>query len=254
MTATQEAPGLTPNIDVKPINKRPTPLPWPASIYQTAVGKKWVMALTGIGIMGFVFAHMIGNLKMYYGADDFNHYAESLRELLYPILPRTTVLWILRLGLVGMFTLHIHSAMSLTRMNHKAKPVKYTKQDYNAANYAGRTMRFSGIIMAAFILMHLGNLTWGVLLNGPNGFNHESPYANVVNSLSQPLVAALYIIGQLALAFHLFHGAWSLFQSLGINNPRYNGLRKGFAYGFTAIVCGLNLTFPVAILAGIVKL
>ena len=253
MTATQEAPGLTPNIDVPPIHKPAKPLPWPANIYQTAVGKKWVMAITGIGIMGFVFAHMVGNLKMYYGADDFNHYAEGLRELLYPILPRTTVLWILRFGLISMFALHIHSAMTLTRMNHQAKPKKYSKQDYIAANYASRTMRYSGVILAAFILMHLVNLTVPGYVPG-HEFDHHSPYANVVNSLSNPLIAIAYIIGQVALAFHLVHGAWSLFQSLGINNPKYNRLRKGFAFGFTGIVCGLNLTFPVAVLAGVVKL
>lgn len=255
MTATHEAPGLTPNIDVAPINKRPKQLPWPLSIYQTAVGKKWVMALTGIGIMGFVFAHMIGNLKMYLGQEEYDEYAESLRTLLHPIMPNHVVLWLLRLGMIAMFTLHIHSAYSLTRMNHRSKPAKYTKQDYVAANYASRTMRFSGVILAAFIVMHLANLTWGVILvGGKHGFVEGDVYNNVVNSLNQPLVAALYIVGQLALAFHLLHGAWSIFQSLGINNPRYNALRKGFAFGFTAIVCGLNLTFPVAVLAGIVKI
>ncbi len=253
MTATQEAPGLTKNIDVRPINKPKKPLPFPLSLYQTAVGKKWVMALTGIGIMGFVFAHMIGNLKMYLGAEEYNTYAESLRELLHPIMPKHVVLWVMRFGMIGMFAFHIHSAYTLTLMNRRSKPQRYSRQDYVAANYASRTMRVSGILLAAFLLMHLANLTWGKVLTG-KGFVEGEVYANVIHSLEQPLVAALYIVGQLALASHLFHGAWSIFQSLGINNPRYNGLRKGFAYGFTALVCGLNLTFPVAVLAGIVKL
>lgn len=252
MTATQEAPGLTPNIDVPPIRKPAKPLPWPASIYQTAVGKKWVMALTGMAMMGFLVAHLVGNLKVYYGADDFDHYAEALRELLYPILPRTTVLWLLRGGLIAVFALHLHSAYSLTIMNRKAKPVKYSKQEYVAANYAGRTMRWSGIILLAFIAIHIVNFTKPGYVPG-HEFSH-SPYENLVNSFSNPLVSIIYIVGQIALSFHLFHGAWSMFQSLGVNNPTYNRLRKLFAYGFTATICGLNMTFPVAVLAGIVKL
>lgn len=262
MTATQEAPekaqplkGLTPNIDVRPVQKRPrSRAPWPLDLYQTAVGKKWVMALTGAALMGFVFAHMIGNLKMLLGPEEYNHYSESLRELLYPILPKYTVLWGMRIGLIAIFAIHLHSAYSLTVMNRRARPERYSRRDYIAASFAARTMRFSGILLLAFLFTHLANLTWAWF---PAGLSHRpigvNVYANVVASLKIPWLAAIYIVGQLALGFHLFHGAWSLFQSLGINNPLLNPLRKGFAYLFTVIVVGCNISFPILVLAGVVS-
>jgi succinate dehydrogenase / fumarate reductase, cytochrome b subunit len=254
VTATQDARPLTPDITVKPVNRRARPAPFPLNLYQTAVGKKWVMALTGVGLMGFVLAHMVGNLKMYYGPEDFDAYAESLRSLLYPLVPKHSVLWVMRIGLIAMFALHLHSAYSLTIMNRRSRPMRYqSRRDYLAANFASRTMRWSGVLLLAFLLIHLANLTWGWF---PGGVDHRPimapAYDNVVASLSQPWLAAIYIVGQLALAVHLFHGAWSLFQSLGINNPRYNAARKYFAAGFAILVAGANISFPIAVLAGIV--
>ena len=256
MTATQDSPGLTPNIDVAPVNRRPvTRAPWPLSIYRTAVGKKWVMALTGIAIMGFVAAHMVGNLKMYAGPEEYNAYSESLRTLLYPLLPKHVVLWAMRIGLIVAFALHLHSAYSLTVMNRRARPVRYqSRRDYLAASWAARTMRYSGILVLGFLFIHLANLTWAWF---PADVEHPAQnvdvYANVVASLSIPWLAAVYIVGQLALGFHLFHGAWSIFQSLGANNPRYNGARRGFAVVFTVVVVGANITFPIAVLTGVVS-
>lgn len=251
MTATQTP--VSPDITVKPINKRPKQLPYPLSIYQSAVGKKWVMALTGIAMMGFVFAHMVGNLKMYQGPVDFDHYAAGLRELFYPILPKEAALWLMRSGLIVALLLHLHSAYSLTVMNRKARPAAYqSRRDYLAANFASRTMRWSGIIVLAFLGFHLGNLTFGNVAN-PD-FEHGHVYANVVYAFEQPWVAIVYIVSNLALGVHLYHGAWSLFQSLGANNPRLNAARRYFAIGFTAVVIGINITFPIAVLAGVVSL
>ena len=113
--------------------------PFLLDLYSTAVGKKYVMAITGIGMMGFVFFHMIGNLKMYQGADALNHYAEFLKELLYPLAPKQTVLWILRGGLITMLVLHLHAALTLTRLNRHARPVKYqSARDYQVASFASR--------------------------------------------------------------------------------------------------------------------
>jgi succinate dehydrogenase / fumarate reductase cytochrome b subunit len=115
-------------------------------------------------------------------------------------------------------------------------------------------MRWSGIIILVFLVIHLANLTWGWF---PSDVEHPHEfvpvYHNIVVSLSIPWLAAVYIIAQLALAVHLFHGAWSLFQSLGVNNPRFNGLRRGFAIGFAAVVCGVNISFPIAVLTGVVS-
>ena len=131
--------------------------------YQTSIGKKYVMAVTGILLLGFVFFHMIGNLKIYLGQEDLNHYAEFLRELLVPIVPRTVVLWLMRIGLTVAFVLHIHAAYTLTILNKKARPVAYqSPRDYQVADYAARTMRYTGIIVLLYLIYHLMQLTWGV--------------------------------------------------------------------------------------------
>jgi succinate dehydrogenase / fumarate reductase, cytochrome b subunit len=254
VTATQEAPPLTPDITVKPVNRRARPAPFPLNLYQTAVGKKWVMALTGIGLMGFVVVHAVGNFKMYLGRESILVYSEGLRSLLHPLLPDFWVLWAFRAGLIVMFALHIHAAYSLTVMNRRARPAGYqSKRDYIAANFASRTMRWSGVLLLAFIGIHLANLTWGWF---PGGVEHPHEfvpvYDNIVASFKNVPLALFYVVAQLGLAVHLFHGAWSMFQSLGINNPRYNVARKYFAVGFAVAVAGLNITFPLAVLVGIV--
>jgi len=229
--------------------------PFLLDLYSTALGKKYVMAITGIALIGFVVAHMVGNLKMYLGREDFDHYAEFLRELLVPILPRTYVLWGLRLGLIGAFALHIHAAYSLTVMNHKARGVKYqSERDYVVANFASRTMRWTGIIVGLFLLWHLADLTWGtVTAVGTDGkFVRGHAYDNVALSLDRIPVAALYIVANIALGIHLFHGTWSLFQSIGWNNPRFNQWRKGLAAGLATVVVVGNVSFPIAVLAGVV--
>jgi len=220
-------------------------------LYGTAVGKKYAMALSGIALMGYVLAHMIGNLKMYLGAEEINHYGEFLRQLLVPIAPRTVVLWILRVGLLGAAVLHIHAAYSLTILNREARAVKYqSERDYQVANFASRTMRWTGIIVLLFLFWHLADFTWGWV--NP-GYQRGDVYRNVDASLSRVPVAILYIVANIALGVHLFHGAWSLFQSMGWNNPRFNRWRRGFALGFATLIVVGNVSFPIAVLAGIVK-
>jgi succinate dehydrogenase / fumarate reductase cytochrome b subunit len=225
--------------------------PFPVELYRSAVGKKYVMALTGIVIIGFVVAHMIGNLKLYFGAEDFNHYGEFLRELLVPILPRTVALWLMRIGLIAAFVLHIHAAYALTRINQAARHTKYqSKRDYVAANYASRTMRWSGVIVGLFLVWHLFDLTFtGTGYTYVRGLAYE----NVALSLGRIWNAAIYLVANIALGFHLFHGTWSLFQSMGWNNPRFNAWRRGFAAGLTAIIVLGNVSFPIAVTAGIVS-
>ena len=227
-------------------------------LYSTAVGKKYAMALSGIALIGFVVVHMIGNLKMYLGAEDFNHYAEFLRELLVPILPRTVALWIFRIGLLGAVALHVHAAYSLTRLNHAARSVKYqSPRDYQIATFASRTMRWTGIIVLLFLAWHLADLTWGVANNvgarAVDGrFVRGEAYENVVRSFNRVPVAVLYIVANIALGTHLFHGVWSLFQSMGWNNPKFKMWRKHIAIGIATIVVVGNVSFPIAVLAGIV--
>ena len=233
--------------------------PFFIDFYSTAVGKKYMMALTGIIGIGFVIAHMIGNLKMYLGVVnegelrvyDIDWYGEFLRELLVPIMPRTYVLWGLRLLLIAAVLLHIHAAYSLTILNRKARPVKYQgPRDYQVANFASRTMRWTGIIVALFVLWHLADLTWG--WTNPD-FIRGAPYHNVDASLSRVPVAILYIVANIALGIHLFHGTWSLFQSMGWANPRFDKWRQGLATIIATIIVVGNVSFPIAVLAGVIE-
>ena len=241
---------------VKPPSKKK---PFFVDLYSTAVGKKYVMAITGIIGILFVIGHMIGNLKMYLGVVsegderiyDIDVYGEFLRELLVPILPHGVFLWILRVGLILAVLLHIHAAYTLTVLNRTARPVKYqSARDYQVANFASRSMRWTGIIVALFIIWHLADLTWGWA--NPD-FVKGAVYYNIDQSLSRIPVAALYIVANIALGIHLFHGTWSLFQSLGWNNPRFNIWRRYLATGVATIVVVGNVSFPVAVLAGIVE-
>jgi succinate dehydrogenase / fumarate reductase cytochrome b subunit len=217
------------------------------------------MAITGIIGIGFVIFHMIGNLKMYLGVIDHDGervydvdvYGKFLRELLVPILPRTYFLWIMRLVLIGAVILHVHAAYTLTILNRRARPVKYqSARDYQVANFASRTMRWTGIIVLLFLFFHLADLTWGWF--NPDYVRGEA-YRNVDASLSRVPVAVLYIVANIALGIHLFHGTWSLFQSMGWNNPRFNEWRRGLAAGVATIIVVGNVSFPIAVLAGIIE-
>jgi succinate dehydrogenase / fumarate reductase, cytochrome b subunit len=229
--------------------------PFLLDLYSTAVGKKYAMAITGLMMIGFIVAHMIGNLKMYGGAEDLNKYAEFLKKLLYPLAPKGAVLWIFRAGLLGAVGLHIHAAYSLTQLNRKARPVKYqSERDYVAANFASRSMRWTGIIVLLFIIWHLLDLTIGTTNTvGADGtFVREEVYDNVVRSFERVPVALFYVLANIALGIHLFHGVWSLFQSMGWSNPRFNKWRRPIATGLAALVVVGNVSFPVAVLAGVV--
>ena len=224
---------------------------WPLEFYRSAVGKKWVMAVTGLIGIGFVLGHAFGNIKVYFGGDDMNHYGEFLRELLHPLLPRTWFLWIMRFALIGAVLLHLHAAYALTKMNHRARPRDYAgSRDYVAANFASRTMRWSGIIVLAFIAWHLLDLTAGTT-NGD--FVRGDPYNNMVATFDRPLVALFYVVANVLLGIHLFHGTWSMFQSMGVNNQRFNRWRKGLAQGIAGSIVLANVSFPLAVAFGIIE-
>jgi succinate dehydrogenase / fumarate reductase, cytochrome b subunit len=242
----------------EPLRAKPRQLPFPLNLYQTAVGKKWVMALTGIGLVSFVVAHMLGNLHLYEGPIPVAEYSETLRKIGADVVPHTWFLWILRIGLVVMFVLHIHSAVTLSHMSRVSNPrssldgnKRYPGgQDYIAVNFASRTMRWTGPIIALFLVYHLADLTWGLL---PwVDYQRGDPYHNLVQSLENWPVAILYIVANVALALHIFHGVYSLFQSLGVNSPKLNALRRPLAGGVALLILVGNLSFPIAVQAGVI--
>ncbi|WP_419842317.1 succinate dehydrogenase cytochrome b subunit [Candidatus Poriferisodalis sp.] len=253
------APTATQAAGSAPVFAAKRPWPFPLNIYQSAIGRKWVMAWTGIGLLGFVIVHMIGNLHLYEGPARMHEYAETLRDLGGGLLPRTLLLWIMRVGLLAMFVVHLHSAYTLKERSRRASDragfvggaKKYeSKRDYIAANYASRTMRWTGPIVGLYVLFHLADLTWGWWLG--DDYVRGDPYHNVVESLSAVPVAILYVVANAALALHIFHGTWSMFQSLGVNHPRYNGLRRNLATALAGVVLVGNLSFPVLVQAGLV--
>lgn len=239
-----------------PVHRRQKPRFWVQEFYGSAVGKKAVMALTGIIGVGFVVMHMLGNLKIYTGENEFgvkhiDEYGAYLRTIGEPLLPHSGLLWIMRGILIAAVLLHIHAMASLSIMNRRARPVGYKggRQLAKPDSYVARTMRISGILLAAFIVFHLFDLTWGP---ANPAFEHGQVFNNVTESLERWWVAAIYVVANLLLGLHLFHGIWSLFQSLGWNAARFNPWRRYIAYAITALVVVGNISFPIAILSGAV--
>jgi succinate dehydrogenase cytochrome b subunit len=231
--------------------------PFPIEFYRSAVGKKWIMGLTGAAIILFVLAHMIGNWKIFFpdvdGIPEIDLYGRALRSLLFPLMPEHIVLWILRTGLIVVFLLHIHAAYALTIINRRARDEEYEgPRKYLAANYASRTMRASGTIFLAFLIFHLADLTWGTQPIATETWERGEVFANFVATFSRAPVTAFYVLAMALLALHLYHGAWSMFQSLGINHPRFNVWRRGFAVGLAVVVFVGNAIMPLAVLFGFV--
>lgn len=223
-----------------------------AAFYRSSLGKKTVMAVSGLVLFGFVVAHMAGNLKMYLGPEAYNHYAEGLRELGAPFFPHGALLWVARIVLLAALAAHVMAAVQVTLQSRSARRVGYVRQVFQQTDYAARTMRWGGVLILLFVVYHLLHLTVGARAVHPE-FVSGDVYSNVVTGFSHPLVAGAYVLANLALGFHLFHGLWSLFQTLGWNHPRYNSWRRGFAAFFSFVVSAGNISFPLAVLAGVVK-
>jgi len=212
------------------------------------------MGLTGIGLLLYLLAHLLGNLKIFLGANgagqfEIDLYAEALRSLGGDLLPEQSILWLFRIGLIAIFVIHIYAAAELTRRNIAARGhgrYEATRQ-YEAVNYANRTMRWGGVIILLFVLFHLADLTVGWA--NPE-FEYLAAYNNVTTSLTRPLVAILYLVAQGALALHIYHGAWSLFQSLGSVNARYKILRRYFAVAFAGVIFIGNVAIVLAVWTG----
>ena len=219
-------------------------------LWGTMVGKKVVMAVTGIVLVGFVVAHMLGNLKIFLGAPTIDAYAAFLRTMGEPLFPYSALLWLARIVLIACVVLHITAAVQLTRMNWAARPQGYDTKHAIATTYAARTTRWSGVILALFIIYHLLHLTGGVVGFEPGAFQHLAVYHNVVASFSVGYISLFYIVAMACLCLHLDHGIWSMLQTLGWNNARTTTALKGLSRGLALIVFAGFISVPVAVLAG----
>ncbi|HEX6306884.1 MAG TPA: succinate dehydrogenase cytochrome b subunit [Longimicrobiales bacterium] len=221
-----------------------------ASLWHSTVGKKIVMAATGLILIGFVVFHMLGNLKVYQGAEAFNHYAEGLRTFGDPFFGRGQLLWLLRIGLLGAVITHLVAAAQLTIRSRQARPIGYTKYDRDLVfSYASRTMVWGGLIILAFVVYHLMHLTFG---NVHPDFIHGDAYHNFVAGFESWPVSIAYVLAMIPLGFHLYHGFWSMLHSFGATNPKFNHLRRPIAAVLALGVVLPNISFPVAVLAGLI--
>lgn len=223
---------------------------WIGDFWRSTLGKKAVMAVSGIVLFGYVLLHMLGNLKLYLGPESLNHYAEWLREMGAPLLPHEGALWLVRIVLLASVVAHVWAAWQVTRASWRARPKSYRKVERVQLDYAGRTMRWGGVILFLFVVYHLLHLTTG---QAHTDFVPGDVYHNVVAGFSVWWVSAIYIVANLALGLHLYHGLWSLFQSLGWNHPTFNPWRRNFAVTFAVVVTVGNVSFPVAVLLGWVQ-
>lgn len=220
------------------------------SLYGTSVGKKLTMAVSGAIFVLFVLVHMFGNLKVYLGPEAFNHYAEGLREFGEPFLGYEWFLWAFRAGLIGALLVHVIAAWQTSRQSWAARGQKYRKKESLVFHFASRTMRWGGVVLFLFIVFHILHLTTGTV--HPD-FVPGDAYHNFVTGFRSPPVVAAYGAAMIALGFHLYHGTWSAFQTMGWDGPRISRWREPIALGVALIVALVNLSFPVAVLTGIIQ-
>ncbi|MEM7181602.1 MAG: succinate dehydrogenase cytochrome b subunit [Spirochaetota bacterium] len=217
---------------------------------QTSVGKKYIMAITGILLFGFVIAHMLGNLQVFSGPEKLNSYAKFLKDL-------GPVLWAARLFLLGAFVLHVVTAIRISTENKKARTQGYQVFNTKVASYASRTMIYSGIIVLSFLIYHLLHFTLGVtnpdFMELKDAQGRHDVYTMVVTGFKSLPVSIAYIVSMIVLCFHLNHGLFSLFQTLGVNSPQSDPLLKKVSLVISLLIFVGNTSMPVAVLMDVVK-
>lgn len=214
-----------------------------ARFWRSTIGKKVVMGVTGVLLVLFVVLHMAGNLQMFLGADVMNRYAALLKA-------SEELLWLLRIGLLTAVVLHIVSAYQITMINRAARPVGYAQREPQVSTLASRTMRVGGVILALFIIYHLGHFTTGQF---HPAFSHTQVYGNVIIGFSNPWVVLFYVVAMAFLGLHLFHGAWSAFRTLGVAKPSPAPLHRRVALAIAIVVWAGFTVIPVAVLLGLLN-
>lgn len=222
------------------------------ALYRTTIGKKAIMALTGAIWIGYVVVHMYGNLKVFSGAVYFNEYAEGLRTLGAPVFGHLHLLFIARVVLVATLIAHVWAAFSLYQQARRARPTDYAMLRVVQANYPSLTMRYGGVFILLFIVYHLMHLTWGAQLVHSD-FIRGDAYHNLVVGFQAWPVVLVYLVGLVALALHLYHGTWSMFQTLGLSSRDTEYIYRGVSL-FLAIVVPVGFAIvPIAVQIGMVR-
>lgn len=220
------------------------------SFFQSTVLKKIVVAVTGVMLIGFLFVHMLGNLQVFAGpgltpeTTKLNEYAQLLKK-------EALILWGARLFLLATILIHVLTTISLTQHNRDARPQGYEMRDtYSSA--ASRMMIFGGLAILLYVIYHILHFTTGTVHT--DLYTHEDVYLNVVRSFQDPLIVTVYVAAQIALFGHLYHGAVSLFRTLGVSNPKHVQWAKAVGVGTAVIICSGFIAVPVGVLLGFAPL
>lgn len=222
-------------------------------LYNSHIGKKFIAAVTGAILFLFLLGHVAGNLKVFTpdqanGIPAIDVYAHFLRTAGHPMVPEQFVLWGSRIGLLVALILHMVVVMQLAALNRRARPQKYAKNGLRAVSWSARWMLFSGFTILAFVVFHILHFTTGTIEVGE--FEHGFVYANLYHSFACWPIAVLYVVAICVVGFHLYHGLWSLFQTIGFDNPDRNAMLRTFALAVTiALVIGFS-SLPLAFMSG----
>lgn len=217
--------------------------------WDSSVGKKAVMAVSGLVMVLYLLAHAFGNLKVFFGPGQFDGYARWLRTMGEPVMHYSWTLWVIRVVMAVAVVAHAVSAYQLSRRDSKARPVRYQNRKAGSS-YATRTMRWGGIILGLFLIWHLLDLTTGTV---HSGFQPGHPYANVVGTFGTWYGDVIYIVAIVALGLHIQHGFWSAAQTLGVGSAKRDRLIRTTG---TVVAVLLTLAFvavPVGVMSGVVK-
>jgi succinate dehydrogenase / fumarate reductase, cytochrome b subunit len=224
----------------------------PVAFYQSTIGKKIIMAVTGVIGIGFLIAHVAGNLQAFVGADKFNAYSAMLHG------PLNELLWVLRLVLIVSVILHVMMAWQLTQRAHAARPIGYHDRKPQVSTLASRTMRWGGVLIVVFIVFHILHFTLEAITPGGaaglvDNQGHRDVYANVVASFRVWWVSLFYIVTMVFIGLHLYHGSWSSLRTLGYAKPSLHPMQRRIALAIAVIVwLGFTLV-PVGVIAGIIR-
>lgn len=222
-------------------------------LWTSVIGKKIVMAVTGAILILFVIAHMAGNLKIFAGPTEINAYSRFLREVAYPEFGNGQLLWIVRIVLLLCAVLHIVAAYQLTRVNWRARTTGYDKKKDVETTWGALTMRWSGVLLAVFVVFHLLHFTAGIVGFQPGQFEHLMVYQNVVAGFSVWPISAFYIVAMFALCLHLDHGIWSMLQTLGWVSVDNTKTLRNLSRIIAVLIFAGFVSVPISVLAGWVR-